>query len=249
MIDPRLSIIDRRLSGIRTIIPVSGGKGGIGKSVVSAGLALSLVRAGFSTGLLDLDFSSPTQHLILGAELGAFPEEDKGLIPIRISGLELMTMACFSGDRPAPLRGKDFSNALIELLTITRWSITDFLIVDMPPGITDPTLDTLILMRRATPVMVTTPSLLAVQTLSKLVRMFRELDVDILGVVKNMCRGNEDSPAELKLRELGLPVLCSIPFDPEVESALGDPARLAKTAVIEHLGAVAAQLGRASVSR
>jgi ATP-binding protein involved in chromosome partitioning len=244
MTDPRPAVIDGRLAGFRAIVPVSGGKGGIGKSVVSAGLALSLVKAGFSAALLALDFSSPSQHLILGAGLEAFPEENKGLIPPRIGGLEFMTMAYFSGDRPAPLRGPEYTNALIEMLAVTIWSPADFLVIDMPPGITDAALDTLLLMKRATPILVTTPSLLAFGTLDKLTRIYRELGVGILGMVENMSRGDEASAAEARLKELGLPILCSLPFDPALESALGDPERFGRTAVVKGLGAVADRLGR-----
>lgn len=241
MTDPRPAVIESRLSGIKTIVPVSGGKGGIGKSVVSAGLALSLARAGRKVGLLDLDFSSPTQHVILGADLGSFPAEDKGVLPPRVHGIELMTMAYYSRNRPSPLRGGDFSSAMLELLAVTLWGELDVLVVDMPPGLTDATLDMLRLMRRAKSLLVTIPSRLALETLRKMALMLGELRVETLGGVENMRR--EPTPlVEDELRSLGIPCLGSIPFDPGLEAALGDPERLAGTAAMRRLAEISAKI-------
>jgi ATP-binding protein involved in chromosome partitioning len=234
VIDPRPSVIEERLSGVSRIIPVTGGKGGIGKSVLSSCLALCLRRAGARVGLLDLDFSSPTLHVILGAPKGCFPKEDKGIVPPEVHGLSLMSMSFYSGARPAPLRGVDFSNAMIELLAITRWGSLDFLIVDMPPGITDATLDTLRLMRRAQPMLVTIPSRLALETLRRMVRMFRELGVGMLGAVENMCR-EPNALVRDEMARLQVGYLCEVRFDPMLEGALGEPERLLETRAVRDL--------------
>jgi ATP-binding protein involved in chromosome partitioning len=223
-VDPRPFVIEERLSPIGRIIPVTGGKGGIGKSVISSCLALSLRQAGAMVGLLDLDFSSPTLHVILGAG-DRFPREEKGIVPPKVHGIELMSMSFYSGDSPAPLRGADFSNAMIELLAITRWGKLDFLIVDMPPGITDPALDTLRLMKRAQPLLVTIPSKLALETLRRMVRMFKELRVGMLGVVENMCRDHTTMVLD-EMARLQVGYLCKVGYDPELEAAIGQPDKL-----------------------
>src|SRR4030066_1045560 len=185
MVDPRTSIINERLKGIRRIIAVSSGKGGVGKSLIATTLALELSREGCKVGLFDLDFTSPTTHLILGAN-EAQPKEDKGLIPPNVDGLEYMSLVYYTGNHAIPLRGEDTSNALIELLCVTRWSKLDFLVIDMPPGIGDALLDLIRLVRSIKFLMVTTSSQLAFETVKKLVNLLQELKVPIIGVVENM---------------------------------------------------------------
>ena len=158
MVDPRTSVINERLSRINRIIAVSSGKGGVGKSMVATTLALTLAHNGCKVGLFDLDFTSPSTHVILGAE-NVQPKEEKGLIPPTVHGLEYMSLVYFVGDNPAPLRGADVSNALIELLSVTQWGALDFLVIDMPPGIGDAVLDLVRLIKRIEFLIVTTPSL------------------------------------------------------------------------------------------
>ena len=117
--DPRLNVIDERLLGIKRIIAISGGKGGVGKSSVSSMLSLILKDMGKEVGLIDLDLSGPTDHIILGVK-DVFPEEEKGIIPPRLRGIKFMSIVYFIKENPLPLRGEDFSNAIIELLAITR---------------------------------------------------------------------------------------------------------------------------------
>src|SRR3990172_12608597 len=161
MVDPRTSIINERLSKIGRIMAVSSGKGGVGKSMVATALALSLAKEGCRVGLFDLDFTGPSTHIILGVPSNVQPKEDKGIVPPTFEGLAYMSLVYFVGDNPAPLRGADVSNALLELLSITQWGELDFLIIDMPPGIGDVVLDLVRLIQRIEFLIVTTPSLLA----------------------------------------------------------------------------------------
>jgi len=110
--------------------------------MTSTWLSLNLNDRGFKTGLLDLDFTSPSTHVILGVK-DFYPEEEYGIIPPLAHGIRYMSITHYSLDEPAPLRGVDVSNAIIELLAITRWEDLDYLIIDMPPGIGDATLDTI----------------------------------------------------------------------------------------------------------
>ncbi|TRO43770.1 ATP-binding protein, partial [Candidatus Bathyarchaeota archaeon] len=130
MSDPRTSTISDKLKNINRIIAISSGKGGVGKSLIATTLALALAKKGYKVGLFDLDFTSPTTHIILGAH-NQRPKEDKGLIPPTINGLQYMSLTYYTTDQPAPLRGKDTSNALIELLCVTVWNKLDYLIIDM----------------------------------------------------------------------------------------------------------------------
>lgn len=239
MIDPRLAIVGERLSGVARIIPVTGGKGGVGKSVLSSCLALSLVRAGRRVGLLDLDLSSPSQHVVLGAK-GLFPAEDRGILPPVFAGLRFMSLSFFTGDRPTPLRGADVSNAIIELLAITRWGDLDFLVVDMPPGLSDAALDVIRLMPRSESVLVTAPSRVSFATVGKVIGIFSELGVTMTGVIENMVQ-TESGYIRDETARLGVPYLGAIAFDPGLEAAIGAPGRLAGTAVMRELERLSAR--------
>ena len=152
-----MNIIDKRLENIKRLIAVGGGKGGIGKSLTASTLALTLSKLGYKVGLLDLDFCGPSTHIILGIK-GIYPKEEKGIIPPEIYGIRFMSIIYYAGDNPSPLRGTDISNAIIELLAITQWGELDFLIIDMPPGIGDPILDTIRLIKRVNFLIITTQS-------------------------------------------------------------------------------------------
>ena len=135
MIDPRASIIDKRLSGVRRILVFGSAQGGVGKSVCAT--------TGLRCGLLDVDFQGAACHLFLGSSPG-FPEEEGGILPHRLNhDLRFMSIASFTGDEAVPMRGADLSNALVELLCVGIWGELDLLVVDMPPGIGDQILDLL----------------------------------------------------------------------------------------------------------
>jgi ATP-binding protein involved in chromosome partitioning len=240
VVDPRTSIIHERLKGIDRIVAVTGGKGGVGKSLTASTLALALSKRGFKVGLFDLDFTSPSTHIILGIG-DAKPKEDKGIVPVKIHGLHYMSIVYYSGDYATPLRGADVSNALIELLSITRWEKLDYLILDMPPGIGDTTLDLIRLIKNIEFVIVTTPSQLAFETARKLVSLLVGLKVPILGMVENM-KINQSDAMRGQSRSLGLVLLAEIPFDTKVEEAIGDLEKLQVTMLGKKADEVAAKL-------
>jgi ATP-binding protein involved in chromosome partitioning len=229
MIDPRVSVINRRLENVKRIIAVSSGKGGVGKSMVATTLALTLKNQGCKVGLFDLDFTSPSTHVILNAKVTVV-EEDKGIVPPIVNGLEYMSLVYFVGEKPAPLRGADVSNALIELLAVTQWGSLDFLVIDMPPGIGDVILDLLRLINRVEFLIITTSSLLAFETVKKQVALLCELKAPILGVVENM-KQTQSSNIETETKKIGLQFLAEIAFDPNVEDAIGDEAKLLSTSI------------------
>ncbi len=220
--DPRMAIIEPRLASIKKIIAVAGGKGGVGKSTVATAMALVLSEMGHKVGLLDLDFYGPSTHVILGG--GAQPREEKGIIPPKVHGLEFMSIVYYAGDNPSPLRGPDLTNALIELLAITRWGDLDFLIVDMPPGLGDTTLDAIRLLKKARFLVVTTPSRVALETVKKLIALLKAVNTPIMGVLENMRR-----PHDLPAQELGVPLLGELPYDAQLEASFGSVERFLQT--------------------
>lgn len=237
MSDPRTTIIAERLKKVGRVLAVSSGKGGVGKSMVATTLALSLAKNGCRVGLFDLDFTSPSTHLILGVK-DVQPTEDKGLIPPCVEGLEYMSLVYYVGDNPAPLRGSDTSNALIELLAVTLWGELDYLVIDMPPGIGDAVLDLIRLIPRIEFVIVTTSSQLAFETVKKQIQLLRELRVPIVGIVENM-KMTRESQVRLQTDALNVRYLTEIPFDSTVEIAIGNAKRLMGTKLAEKVGLIA----------
>jgi ATP-binding protein involved in chromosome partitioning len=242
-VDPRLSVVAKRLADVKRIIAVTGGKGGIGKSFTATVLALTLARLGYQVGLLDLDLSAPSAHVILGLEEGVFPEEEKGITPPLVHGVAFMSITYFSGDAPTPLRGTDTSNALLELLAITRWGPRDFLIVDMPPGIGDAAMDVIRWLNRAEFIVITTASKVALETVKKVIRMLEELQMPVLGVVENM-KLKDSSTVQDALKGHNVPFLGAIKFDTDLEDAIGDVDALLETDAAKQLaGIVRGKLG------
>jgi ATP-binding protein involved in chromosome partitioning len=225
--DPRLNVIDERLSGVKRIFAISGGKGGVGKSSVSTMLALVLNNMGEKIGLLDLDLSGPTDHLILGVE-DVFPEEEKGIAPPEVNGIKFMSIVYFAGEKPLPLRGEDYSNVILELLAITRWEGLDYLIIDMPPGINDVALDVIKLIKKIEFIMVGNQSKLTLETLKKVILMSKESGKKILGVIENM-KIPVEKIEDNKLKSLNVKLLGAISYDDCYESSLGNVGELLKT--------------------
>jgi ATP-binding protein involved in chromosome partitioning len=238
--DPRPAVIDKRLGGVRRILAVTGGKGGTGKSVVASTVALVIAEQGKRAGLLDLDFTGPSDHLILGARTG-FPQERYGVEPPSIGGIRFMSVTHFAGPDPAPLRGADVTNVLLELLAITQWGELDFLVIDMPPGLGDITLDIARLLPRAEYLAVATRSRVVLETVRKTLRLHAELQTRMCGIVENMQR--RESPAVPELAaSLGVRHLGALPYDETLEDAIGDPLRISVTPFAEALRKVSCGL-------
>jgi len=179
----------RPMGGIKNIIAVASGKGGVGKSTTSVNLALALQVLGAKVGLLDADIYGPNLALMLGVAEGTRPEVEaqKYLIPLKAQGLQSMSMSYVTTeDTPIVWRGPKASGAFKQLLGTTLWKELDYLIIDMPPG----TGDIQLTLGQDIPVngavIVTTPQNMATQDAKKGIEMFQKVKVPILGVIENM---------------------------------------------------------------
>jgi ATP-binding protein involved in chromosome partitioning len=228
-IDPRAIVISDRLEGVARIVGVTGSKGGIGKSLVASTMALSLADAGAKVGLFDLDFTSPSGHVVLGVDK-SFPDEEFGIDPHRVHGIDMMSVAFFSGDAAVPLRGDAATSALLELLAITRWGELDVLILDMPPGLGDTNLDVINLLPQLEFLLVGNGSVVVVESVRRALQLFAELKVPMVGLLENMKRGEGAAVADLAA-QFDVPYLGAIPYDAMVEEALGDVEALRNTDV------------------
>jgi ATP-binding protein involved in chromosome partitioning len=240
-LDPRPAVIEKRLAGVKRIIAVTGGKGGIGKSVTATTLALTLAKKGYRAGLLDVDVSAPSDHVILGAEVHRFPDEDKGIVPPKIHGIKFMSFVYFTDNRAAPLRGNDVSNALLESLAVTQWRELDFFIVDMPPGIGDAAMDVIQWLPRAEFLILTTPSKVAFEIVKKLVSILKELKKPILGAVENMKTDGKKTIRD-GFEALHISYLGEIPWDASLEDAIGDADALLETEFAKKIDALAEKI-------
>jgi ATP-binding protein involved in chromosome partitioning len=225
--DPRPGVVSDRLRDVGYVIAVSGSKGGVGKSVISALLAQVRADCGQRVGLLDLDFTSPSAHVILGTPLRQ-PDETFGIDPVESHGVHLMSVALLTGDRPTVLRGGDAGNALLELLAITRWGDLDVLIIDMPPGLGDAVLDVIGFVSRAEFLLVAAESRLVTSSVQRALALLTEQQVPTRGVVENLSRSRSGAVERLA-DDYGVPYVGAVPFDDELESALGDVAALRTT--------------------
>jgi len=240
--EARTSVIQSRLEQVKQIICVASGKGGVGKSMVASNLALSLSQKGLKVGLLDLDLYGPSTHVILGVQPDSFPDEHHGIIPPVVHGINFMSVVYFTEDKPGAFRGDDISNIILELLAITQWGSLDYLIVDLPPGIGDEILDVIHLLPQSKYIVVTIPSKVALRAVEKLLRILKELDVPLLGVIENMSF-KKDSMVTAFCETEGAPYLGRLGFDESLEDAIGDPKKLQTSLFAEDMDVVVAKLG------
>jgi len=179
------------LTRARNVIVVASGKGGVGKSTTAVNLALALARDGAKVGLLDADIYGPSQPTMLGIGNGVYPDtvDDAWFVPHQAHGIEVMSIGfLLKGDTPVVWRGPKATGALIQIVTQTRWSALDYLVVDMPPGTGDIQLTLAQRVPVAGAVIVTTPQDIATLDAKKGIEMFRKVDIGVLGVVENMAQ-------------------------------------------------------------
>jgi ATP-binding protein involved in chromosome partitioning len=175
------------VEGVRNIVAVSSGKGGVGKSTVAVNIAVSLALNGARVGLMDADVYGPNVPIMMGAS-DARPEvRVNKLVPIEAYGVRLMSMALLQpGDKPLIVRGPILHGLVKQFLSDVIWGELDYLIVDMPPGTGDVQLSLAQLVPVQGAVLVTTPQEVAVADVRRALRMFETVAVPVLGIVENM---------------------------------------------------------------
>ncbi|WP_246168966.1 Mrp/NBP35 family ATP-binding protein [Coxiella endosymbiont of Amblyomma sculptum] len=172
---------------IKNIISVASGKGGVGKSTVSANLAVALYREGAEVGLLDADIHGPNQAVILGIREKSRVNNEKKIVPLRQHGIQSVSMS-YLIDTKTPIiwRGPIVSQALYQLVYETLWEDLDFLILDLPPGTGDVPITLSKKVSVSGTVIVTTPQKVALVDAGKALAMFRKLGIPVLGIIENM---------------------------------------------------------------
>jgi ATP-binding protein involved in chromosome partitioning len=175
------------VEGVRNIVAVSSGKGGVGKSTVAVNLAVSLARDGARVGLMDADVYGPNVPLMLGVANERPQINVNKLVPLEAHGIRLMSMAVLKpGDEPMIVRGPILHGLVRQFLQDVQWGELDYLIVDMPPGTGDVQLSLAQLVPVQGAVLVTTPQEVALADVRRALRMFEAVNVPVLGVVENM---------------------------------------------------------------
>ena len=237
------------IPGVKNIIAVASGKGGVGKSTTAVNLALALAAEGARVGLLDADIYGPSQPTMLGLD-GQRPESEDGktLEPMQAHGIQAMSIGfLIDQDTPMVWRGPMVTQALTQLLNDTRWNDIDYLVIDLPPGTGDIQLTLAQKVPVTGAVIVTTPQDIALLDAKKGIKMFEKVGVPILGIVENMSThvcsncGHEEhifgaGGGARMAQEYGTDVLGSLPLDMRIREQVdgGNP-----TVVADPNGAIA----------
>src|SRR3954467_9483172 len=218
----------QNLPGIKTIIAVGSGKGGVGKTTVAVNLAIALAKMGHQTGLLDADIYGPNVPLMMGATAQPRLVNENRIEPLESFGVKLISVGLLNpGDKPLVWRGPMLHQMIRQFLQQVEWGELDYLIVDLPPGTGDVVISLVQTVPITGAVVVTTPSDVSLQDGRKAIEMFRQVKVDILGVVENMssfhcphCQHEIDifskGGGQRTALQFSVPFLGSIELDPEI---------------------------------
>lgn len=215
--------------GIKNLIAVAAGKGGVGKSTVASNLAVALALDGAKVGLMDADIYGPNQPQMMGVT-GYEPAAgaDNKIEPALGHGVKVMSMGfLMDPDKPVIWRGPMLHGAITQFLKDVKWGELDYLILDLPPGTGDVQLTLCQTVPLAGSVIVTTPQSIALSDVRKAVAMFKKLNVPILGAIENMagfvcphCSKESkifsEGSAKTLEKSFGIPLLGGIPLDPKV---------------------------------
>jgi ATP-binding protein involved in chromosome partitioning len=222
------------LRDVRFKVAVASGKGGVGKSTVTANLALALARLGHSVGLLDSDIYGPSQQMMMGIDEKPFINPENRIVPIERYGVKVMSLGFLMDvDQPVIWRGPMVMKAVEQFLQDVAWGTLDFLLVDLPPGTGDAQLTLTQKIHLSGAVIVTTPQDVSLIDARKGLAMFQKVNVPVLGIIENMsyylcpkCGNREEifkhGGGEKTATQLRVPFLGEIPLDPKV--AIGGDA-------------------------
>jgi ATP-binding protein involved in chromosome partitioning len=226
----------QQVPGVRNIVAVGAGKGGVGKSTTAVNLSVALAAKGARVGLMDADVYGPNLPQMLGVSDQPEVSEDKKMVPPEAHGIKLISMGMLvPPDQPIIWRGPMLHGAVQQFMRDVAWGELDYLVVDLPPGTGDVALSMAQSVPMAGAVVVTTPQGVSVSDVRKAVAMFRQLNIPVLGVIENMsyfvcghCQERTDifgSGGGRKMAEdLQIPFLGEVPIDTRVRSG-GDEGR------------------------
>ncbi|HXZ33100.1 MAG TPA: Mrp/NBP35 family ATP-binding protein [Terriglobales bacterium] len=229
------------LPGVDAIVAVGSGKGGVGKTTLAVNLALALAKMGHKVGLLDADVYGPNVPLMLGTSAQPNVLGDQRIEPLEIHGLKVISVGFLNpGDKPLIWRGPMLHSIIRQFLGSVEWGLLDYLIVDLPPGTGDVSLSLIQTVPLTGAIVVSTPSDVSLQDGRKAIEMFRQMKVDVVGMVENMsyfvcphCQHEIDifsrGGAEKTASQFGIAFLGNIQLDPDIRRA-GDSG---KPAVLE----------------
>jgi ATP-binding protein involved in chromosome partitioning len=228
------------LPGVDAIIAVGSGKGGVGKTTLAVNLALVLSKMGHRVGLLDADVYGPNVPLMLGTNEQPKVLGENRIEPLSVHGLKTISVGFLNpGDKPLIWRGPMLHSIIRQFLGSVEWGQLDYLVVDLPPGTGDVALSLIQTVPLTGSIVVSTPSDVALQDARKAIEMFRQMKVDIVGMVENMsyftcphCQHEVDifsrGGAEKTAKQFDVSFLGSVELDPEIRRAgdSGTPAVL-----------------------
>jgi ATP-binding protein involved in chromosome partitioning len=256
------------LQGVKNVIAVGAGKGGVGKTTVAVNLAIALAQCGSKVGIIDADIYGPNVPIMLGMKVQLTTDGQK-IVPAEKYGLQVISMAFLTGDdAPIIWRGPMLHGALQQFFREVRWVDLDYLVVDMPPGTGDVALSLGQTVPVAGAILVTTPQQVSLADTRRAIAMYRKLNIPPLGVVENMsyfvCRncqheadifghgGGETMAAELKVPFVGrIPIYQPIREggDSGVPLMISEPGSPASQAFMVAAERIAAQVSIASFNR
>src|SRR5271166_3198306 len=262
------------IPGVKYLVAVASGKGGVGKTTVAVNLALALAKMGNKVGLLDADVYGPNVPIMLGTLEQPQATPQQRIIPVQAQGIKMISMGLLNpGDKPVIWRGPMLHSVITQFLRSVEWGELDYLVIDLPPGTGDVQLTLIQTVEVTGAVVVTTPSTVALADVRKAIEMFRQVNVEVLGVVENMSTfacphcgkpidifgHGEGSKTAI---EYGVPLLGEVELDPRIRiggdtgkpvAALGQTAPAAQSlyrvtkAVAARLAEVAATSGGPTV--
>jgi len=216
------------LPGVNAIIAVGSGKGGVGKTTLAVNLAIALSKQGHKVGLLDADVYGPNVPLMLGTSEQPRVVGEGQIEPLTVHGLKVISVGLLNpGDKPLIWRGPMLHSIIRQFLGAVAWGELDYLVIDLPPGTGDVALSLIQTVPLTGAIVVSTPSDVALQDARKAIEMFRQMKVDIVGVVENMsyfvcphCNHEIDifskGGAEKTAKQFDVAFLGSIELDPEI---------------------------------
>src|SRR6266496_2443316 len=229
------------LPGVNTIIAVGSGKGGVGKTTLAVNLAVALNKMGHKVGVLDGDVYGPNIPLMLGINQQPRALGENRIAPISVHGLKVISVGFLNpGDKPLIWRGPMLHSIIRQFLGSVEWGLLDYMVVDLPPGTGDVSLSLIQTVPLTAAIVVSTPSDVSLQDARKAIEMFRQMKVDIVGVVENMsyfvcphCGQQTDifsrGGAQKTAAQFGVAYLGDVQLDPDIRKAgdTGQPAVLA----------------------